>query len=88
MYLGWEQFRRTLTSTNAIESPFSIVETVCRNVKRWCEGNQIERWVVSGLLMADRQFRKAISNRQIPMLLTSIANAVSKKSIAKVDAVA
>jgi hypothetical protein len=27
------QLRRTLASTNVIESAFSIVETVCRNVK-------------------------------------------------------
>ena len=25
-------------------SAFSIVETVCRNVKRWRPGDQIERW--------------------------------------------
>jgi transposase-like protein len=29
------QLRRTLASTNVIESAFSIVETVSRNVKRW-----------------------------------------------------
>ncbi len=30
-----DQLRRTLCCTNVIESAFSIVETVCRNVKRW-----------------------------------------------------
>ncbi len=83
-----EQLRRTLSSTNVIESAFSIVETVCRNVKRWRAGDQIERWVASGLLVAERQFRKVIGYRQIPMLLSSMANAVSKKSIAKGVAVA
>jgi len=39
------QLRRTLASTNVIESAFSIVETVCRNVKRWRTGDHIERWV-------------------------------------------
>jgi putative transposase len=52
-----DQLRRTLSSTNVIESAFSIVETVCRNVKRWRPGDQIERWVASGLLVAERQFR-------------------------------
>src|SRR5258708_27947596 len=46
------QLRRTLCCTNVIESAFSIVETVCRNVKRWRTGDQIERWVGSGLLVA------------------------------------
>jgi transposase-like protein len=83
-----EQLRRTLSSTNVIESAFSIVETVCRNVKRWRDGDQIERWVGSGLLVAERQFRKVIGYRQIPMLLSSMASVVSKKSIAKGAAVA
>jgi putative transposase len=83
-----EQLRRTLASTNVIESAFSIVETVCRNVKRWRAGDQIERWVGSGLLVAERQFRKVIGFRQIPLLLASMANAVSQKSIAKGAAVA
>ena len=83
-----DQLRRTLCCTNVIESAFSIVETVCRNVKRWRPGDQIERWVGSGLLVAERQFRKVIGHRQIPLLLSSMATAVSKKSIAKGAAVA
>jgi putative transposase len=78
-----DQLRRTLCCTNVIESAFSIVETVCRNVKRWRDGDHIERWVGSGLLVAERQFRKVIGHKQIPLLLSSMANAVSKQSIAK-----
>src|SRR3954452_7805013 len=37
------QLRKTLTGTNVIESAFSIVERVCRNVKRWHAGDQRER---------------------------------------------
>jgi len=77
-----------LASTNVIESAFSIVETVCRNVKRWRNGDQIERWVGSGLLVAECQFRKVIGFRQIPLLLASMADAVSEKSIAKESKVA
>jgi transposase-like protein len=83
-----DQLRRTLCCTNVIESASSIVETVCRNVKRWRPGDQIERWVGSGLLVAERQFNKVIGHRQIPLLLSSMANAVSKKPIAKAAAVA
>jgi len=82
------QLRKTLSSTNVIESAFSIVETVCRNVKRWRDGDHIERWVASGLLVAERQFRKVIGYRQIPTLLSSMANAVSRKSVARGAAVA
>lgn len=83
-----QQLRKTLSSTNVIESAFSIVETVCRNVKRWRDGDHIERWVASGLMVAERQFRKVIGYREIPMLLTSMTTAVSKKSVAKEVAVA
>jgi putative transposase len=83
-----DQLRRTLSCTNVIESAFSIVETVCRNVKRWREGDQIERWVGSGLLVAEQQFRKVIGFRQIPLLLSSLADAVSHKPIAKKAAIA
>ena len=83
-----EPLRRTLRSTNVIESAFSIVETVCRNVKRWREGDHIERWVASGLLTAERQFRKVIGYRDIPTLVSSMANAMSNKPIAKGAAVA
>src|SRR6516162_4675916 len=77
------QLRRTLASTNVIESAFSIVETVCRNVKRWRAGDHIERWVGSGLLVAERQFRKVQGYREIPSLLTALANTVSKKAVAE-----
>jgi len=78
-----DQLRRTLSCTNVIESAFSIVETVCRNVKRWREGDQIERWVGSGLLVAEQQFRKVIGYRQIPLLLSAMANVVSQKPVAR-----
>jgi hypothetical protein len=63
--------------TNVIEPAFSIVETICRNVKRWRDGDQIERLVGSGVLVAEQQLRKVIGYRQFPLLVSSMANAVS-----------
>jgi hypothetical protein len=80
--------RRHAGEANVIESAFSFVETVCRNVKRWRAGDQIERWVGSGLLVAKRQFRKVQRYREIPSLLTSLANAGVKKAVAAAGAVA
>lgn len=51
-------------------------------------GHQMELWVASGLWVAERQFRNVIGYRQIPLLLSAMANAVSKKSIAKRAAIA
>ncbi len=64
-----QQLRKTLASTNVIESAFSIVETVCRNVKRWHGGDQRERWTGSGLLIAEKQFRRVTGYKQIPLFL-------------------
>ena len=64
-----QQLRMTLASTNVIESAFSIVETVCRNVKRWHGGDQRERSIASGLLMAEKQFRRVRGHKQIPVLI-------------------
>lgn len=78
------QLRKTLASTNVIESAFSIVETVCRNVKRWHGGDQRERWVGSGLLVAQKQFRRITGHKQIPALIKELeALAPSKPEVAK-----
>jgi putative transposase len=74
------QLRKTLASTNVIESAFSIVEQVCKNVKRWHGGDQRERWVGSGLLVAQKQFRKVTGHKQIPALLRELEALVPKKS--------
>jgi putative transposase len=63
------QLRQTLASTNVIESAFSVVEKVCSNVKRWHPGDQRERWVGSGLLVAEKQFRRVRGHKLIPLLL-------------------
>src|SRR6478672_11683552 len=78
------QLRKTLASTNVIESAFSIVERVCRNVKRWHGGDQRERWVGSGLLVAQKQFRRITGYKQIPALIRELETlAPSKKSVVK-----
>jgi len=78
------QLRKTLASTNVIESAFSIVERVCRNVKRWHNGDQRERWVGSGLLVAQKQFRRITGYKQIPALIRELETLTpSKKAVVK-----
>lgn len=66
------QLRKTMASTNVIESAFSIVEKVCKNVKRWHGGDQRERWVGSGLLVAENQFRRITGYKLIPVLIEEL----------------
>jgi putative transposase len=76
---------KTLSSTNVIESAFSIVRVVCRNVKRWRPGNQIERWVGSGLLVAEKQFRRIDGYRALPGLIAALeADLKQPKSTSRV----
>lgn len=77
------QLRQTLASTNIIESAFSVVERVCMNVKRWHSGDQRERWVGSGLLVAEKQFRRVRGYKLIPSLLRQLeAMTPSKNALA------
>jgi transposase-like protein len=78
------QLRKTMASTNVIESAFSIVEQVCKNVKRWHGGDQRERWVGSGLLVAENQFRRVTGYKQIPTLIRELeALTPSKPAVVK-----
>ena len=75
------QLRLSLARTNVIESAFSIVERVCLNVKRWHGGDQRERWVGSGLLVAQKQFRRIKGHKLIPALLTELQVFVAHNSM-------
>jgi len=78
------QLRKTMASTNVIESAFSIVEQVCKNVKRWHGGDQRERWVGSGLMVAEKQFRRITGYKLIPVLIKELeALTPSKATIVK-----
>ena len=78
------QLRKTMASTNVIESAFSIVEKVCKNVKRWHGGDQRERWVGSGLLVAEHQFRRIVGYKLIPVLMEELKTlSPSKAAVVK-----
>jgi transposase-like protein len=59
---------QTLASTNPIESCFSIVEKVARNIKRWRAGNHALRWTATGLLEAEKKFHKVKGYRELERL--------------------
>lgn len=67
-----EALRKTLFSTNPIESALSVVEDKCRRVKKWQGGDMKLRWVASGLLFAEEQFRRVKGYRDIPQLVAAI----------------
>lgn len=62
--------RRAFSSTNIIESSFSLVERICRQVKRWQGRDQRLRWVASALLYAESRW-----NRQMAVLVNALEEA-------------
>jgi len=75
------QLRQTMASTNVIESAFSIVEQVCKNAKCWHGGDQRERWVGSGLLVAEKQFRRITGYKLIPVLRRELKALTASKVV-------
>jgi transposase-like protein len=64
--------RRTLSSTNTIESMFDTVRTTQRNVKRWRDGDMRLRWTAAGMAEAQRGFRRVKGHRDLPKLIHAI----------------
>ena len=62
----------SLSSTNAIENLNGSVRNVTRRVKRWRGGKMAMRWVASGLLEAEKKFRRVKGYREMPGLVASL----------------
>lgn len=77
--------RRSLTNTNCIESMISTVRTVTGRVKTWRDGDMKKRWIATGMIEAQRSFRRVRGHNQMADLLTAIANTVHPDTITPRD---
>jgi putative transposase len=64
--------RRTLATTNPIESTLSVTRRVTARVTRWRDGDMRRRWCVAGLLRAEGKFRRVKGHRAMPALLKAL----------------
>ena len=78
-----ESLRRSLSSTNLIESVFSGVEDHCRRVKRWRAGDHLQRWVASALLKVESRFRRIKGYKELPLLLSALDAYALEKGLAR-----
>ena len=69
------RLRRSLTSTNAIESSFSVVGKICKQVKRWQGSDHRLRWVASAMLYAESRWNRLHGYRHLPLLLHNLRKA-------------
>lgn len=63
---------KSLTNTNCIESMISVARTVMANVKRWRDGSMKKRWVATGMLEAERSFRRVKGCKEMPVLVDAL----------------
>lgn len=64
--------RKTLCTTNPIESCFSVTRDITIRVKRWRNGDMVQRWAVAALLRAEKKFRRIKGYKDIPKLLVAL----------------
>ncbi len=64
--------RKTLHSTNPIESMFSTVRDVEGNIKRYRDSKMMQRWLASVLLYTEKGFRKIKGHAFIANVLKQI----------------
>jgi putative transposase len=71
--------RRSLSSTNLIESAFSRGRSVMRNVKRWIDSQQRHRWLATALLEAEKKFRTIKGYHSMALLVNVLATERQRK---------
>ena len=69
--------KKTLSTTNPIESCFSMTRTITGRVKRWSGGDMVKRWAVAAFLRAEKKFKRVKGYREIQKLTAAFA---AKKS--------
>jgi len=76
-----ELLRRTLATTNPIESAFSVAENVTSRVKCWRDGDMRQRWCTAGLMRAESKFRRVKGHRHMAQLLKALDRLVLGKGL-------
>lgn len=76
-----EILRKSFSTSNGIESAFSQGSTVMRNVKRWSNNNQIQRWVGTSLLQSESKFRRIRGYKSMSVLVAALEQYITQKDI-------
>jgi transposase-like protein len=71
--------RRTLATTNPIESALSVTRRVTARVTRWRDGDMRRRWCAAGLLRAEGKFRRVKGHGAMPALVRALESLVRER---------
>ena len=72
----------TLRSTNPIENLQGLLKQVAHKVRRWRSGSMALRWGVTGMMEAERRFRRVKGYRELPQLLAALETKTASKKVA------
>ncbi len=73
------RLKKTLASTNPIESMIEIIRRTSRNVKRWQSGDMCLRWTAAGMLEAETQFRKVVGYTDLAKLALAVEHDIATR---------
>jgi len=76
------KLKKTLDSTNPIESMIECIRRSSRNVKRWQNGNMALRWTAAGMLEAEQQFRRVIGADDLAKLAIAVEADIARSRAA------
>lgn len=82
------ELKKTLSSTNVVESAFSVAGMIMDRVKKWRDGEMVHRWGAVALLYAEKKFRKVRGYREMRFLVEAIDREVAKRELTKLKEVA
>jgi len=77
--------QKSLLTTNAIESGFSMVAKNIKNVKNWKNGTMVQRWVSAALLDAERRAHRIPGYRSMSVLINEIKRLTTVVEIDFID---
>jgi transposase-like protein len=82
------ELRRSLASTNIIDSMNSVIRQVCRNVKRWRNVRMALRWTAAGMFEAKRGFRRVKAYKHLPILKQALIDHRQKGNLDQIKGTA
>lgn len=75
-----DELRRSLKSTNIIESAFSMFREVSHHVKRWQNSRMALIWAGAGLIEAEKRFRRIRGYKSLPVLVAAMENELKRNA--------
>jgi putative transposase len=77
----FDELGRSLKTTNAIESLNSQLGRYLRKVKHWMHSDQRQRWVVMGILEAEKRMRRINHPENLPLLRAALQKNIKQNRL-------